>query len=253
MADYLITMMSGDKFLCHHGVKGQKWGVWNEETRNRYMHESRMDDKTLSKVISKSHSSNIDKWGKSKDTNALYITGYSGSGKTSVALSLAGPKDKVVHLDAFVEDISEKTSRFRDPDFVKYLDKHVPDWKDVTVSNMSNKDYWDTVEKFDKAIEGFSRETYGKGGKVIVEGVQIADKWLKGKGSDYKGKPLMVLNTNAVTSMSRAFDRDGRGNLLKGLAGLDDPKQYLKWVYDTNRHMKEINKENQSTRTGKWR
>lgn len=36
MADYIITIDAGDKFLCHHGKKGMKWGVWNAETAARY-------------------------------------------------------------------------------------------------------------------------------------------------------------------------------------------------------------------------
>lgn len=35
--DYLITMEDGSSVcLSHHGVKGMKWGVWNEETRARH-------------------------------------------------------------------------------------------------------------------------------------------------------------------------------------------------------------------------
>lgn len=36
MADYLITMDSGEQFLAHHGVQGMKWGEWNPETAARY-------------------------------------------------------------------------------------------------------------------------------------------------------------------------------------------------------------------------
>ena len=35
---YLITFEDGsDAYLSHHGIKGMKWGVWNEETKQRYM------------------------------------------------------------------------------------------------------------------------------------------------------------------------------------------------------------------------
>lgn len=36
MGDYLITMDTGEQFIAHHGVKGQKWGKWNPETLARY-------------------------------------------------------------------------------------------------------------------------------------------------------------------------------------------------------------------------
>lgn len=39
--DYLLTFEDGSEALTHHGVKGMKWGVWNEETRDRYSGEKR--------------------------------------------------------------------------------------------------------------------------------------------------------------------------------------------------------------------
>lgn len=36
MADYIVTMDTGERYLAHHGVKGMKWGVWNAETAARY-------------------------------------------------------------------------------------------------------------------------------------------------------------------------------------------------------------------------
>lgn len=34
---YLVTFEDGSsRYLSHHGVKGMKWGVWNEETKERY-------------------------------------------------------------------------------------------------------------------------------------------------------------------------------------------------------------------------
>lgn len=34
--EYVFTFSDGSKALAHSGVKGMKWGVWNEETRTRY-------------------------------------------------------------------------------------------------------------------------------------------------------------------------------------------------------------------------
>lgn len=34
---YLVSFEDGSEaYLEHHGIKGMKWGVWNEETRTRY-------------------------------------------------------------------------------------------------------------------------------------------------------------------------------------------------------------------------
>ena len=35
--EYLISFDDGSSaFLAHHGVKGMKWGVWNDETKSKY-------------------------------------------------------------------------------------------------------------------------------------------------------------------------------------------------------------------------
>ncbi len=34
--DFLVTIDDGSQFLAHHGTKGMKWGVWNDETKRKY-------------------------------------------------------------------------------------------------------------------------------------------------------------------------------------------------------------------------
>lgn len=34
--DYRVTFEDGSEALAHYGIKGMKWGVWNEETKARY-------------------------------------------------------------------------------------------------------------------------------------------------------------------------------------------------------------------------
>lgn len=34
--DYIFTFEDGSSAMAHYGVKGMKWGVWNQETRDRY-------------------------------------------------------------------------------------------------------------------------------------------------------------------------------------------------------------------------
>lgn len=114
-----------------------------------------------------------------------------------------------------------------------------------------SKEYWKEVDKFRNAIDDYSKEEYKKGNRVIVEGVQIANDWLSSNKDYYKGKPMIILNTNAYTSMKRAFKRDDRGGLIRGLSNLDSAKEYLNWYSDTNKKLDELASETDAIKRGK--
>lgn len=199
------------------------------------------------KNLRKSKTANIDKWGKSPEANVLYMTGYSGSGKSTAALSLANRNDQTIHLDGYTELHAETA---QNKIFNAYLDKHVPDWKKMVnatkdgsgIAKRYSPEYWKVVDEFRLAIESFGKEQYNAGNKVIVEGVQISDDWLAADKSYYADKPLVILTTNPITSMHRAFDRDGRGNLIQGLINLDSAKEYIQWYYNSNKRLSELSK-----------
>jgi len=90
-------------FICHHGVKGQKLGIRRYQNtdgsltpqgRTHYYGKSNLKNATKS---------NLDSFGKDASHNILYISGKSGSGKTTAALSLADENTSVVHLDSYFE------------------------------------------------------------------------------------------------------------------------------------------------------
>lgn len=260
MNDFYIASFSLDEeSLCHYGRKGMKWyqHIFGKETGIKNADGSLTDygiHKYGSKNISKSRSSNLDKWGKSPDTNTLYIVGYSGSGKSTTALSLKKKGDTVLHLDGYVEPGSP--SNIRNEKFDRYLNETVPNWKQMknATNNTSikrhSKEYWDIVDNFNKAITDYSKKEFKNGNRVIVEGVQIADGWLASQ--DYfKGKPMIILGTNPIKSMSRAFERDERGNLIKGLGSLDSAKEYINWYMDTNKKLNELSLSTDSVKTSK--
>lgn len=105
-----------------------------------------------------------------------------------------------------------------------------------------SKEYWDTVDAFRLAIEMYSKKEYKAGHRVIVEGVQIADDWLAADKNYYKGKPIVILNTSGVSSMSRAFERDNKGNIIKGLMkdGVESAKEYVQWYKNTNTRLNDL-------------
>lgn len=238
--------------LAHHGIIGQKWGERNgppyplpSDVSTGKRIKIQKDDYGL-KNLKNARTSNLDKWGSTRSNNVLYIVGYSGSGKSTTGLRLANKGDTVIHLDGYSEMHAEEVQNKK---FNSYLDKHVPKWKQMayatkdgsgTTMKRHSKEYWDTVDLFRNAIEGYSKEQFSKGNRVIVEGVQIADDWLSADKKYYADKPMIILNTGAIKSMKRAFSRDDRGGIVKGLMGLDSAKEYIQWYRNSNKRLSEL-------------
>lgn len=238
--------------LQHHGIIGMKWGKKNGppyplapdiSTGKRI--KIPKDDYGL-KNLKNARTANLDKWGSTKSSNTLYVVGYSGSGKSTTSLRLAKKGDTVIHLDGYSEMHDESAQNKK---FNAYLDKRVPKWKQMVhatkegsdkVMKRHSKEYWDTVDAFRDAIEEYSKEQFSKGNRVIVEGVQIADDWLTADKNYYASKPMVILNTGAIKSMKRAFARDDRGGIIKGLKSLDSAKEYIQWYRNSSKRLNEL-------------
>lgn len=214
--------------ICHHGIKGQKWGVrryqnpdgsLTKEGYKRYAEEN----------LRKAKQYNIDKWGKDSKHNTLFVTGYSGSGKSTVAKHYENTGASVIHLDAYSEGISS----IQNQRLNKMLNDQVPKWKDMANSSTkSGSEYWDTVDSFRKTIEMFSEQEFQNGRKVVVEGIQIADNWFSENKSYYKDKPMVVLQTTAAKSAYKRLQRDG--------AKLKSIKEHAKQYSNMKKHMDEL-------------
>lgn len=252
---------SMEEYLAHHGVKGQKWGIRRYQNQDgSYTAEglARLGRKNLEKA----RTSNLDKWGQDKDHNIVYIAGYSGSGKSVTALAVGQAKNaKVIHLDAYSEPSSAGTATIRNKDFDSFLDKHAPNYKKIanatdteengTIKRYS-KEYWSIVDSFRNALESYGKDQFSKGHRVIVEGVQIADDWLTKDKRYYADKPMIILGTNPIKSIQRAFERDGRGNLLKGLKNLDSSKEYVNWYVNTRTNLNNLATVSNSKKGEEW-
>lgn len=60
---------------------------------------------------------------------------------------------------------------------------------------------------------------------------------------------MIVLTTNPITSMKRAFERDDLGNLITGLLNTDNAKDHIKWYVNNVTRLKNLSKNTDSKQT----
>lgn len=110
---------------------------------------------------------NLDSWGLDSDHNILYITGLSGSGKSTTANSFSTDTNVIFHLD---------------------------DYADV-----------EDVDALFQALIQYAEDQWKEGVRIIVEGFQIVDLWLVPNYEYYVDKPMIILTTDAHTCFERSI------------------------------------------------
>lgn len=158
-------------------------------------------------------SKNLEKWGKSPETNILFITGFSGSGKSTLARDMANKyNDIIISLD----DYSEVYDGFNNSPFREYLLKNMPNYFKITrLREFKNPKYWECVDKMFDLMKSFAAKEFKKKHRVIVEGLQIMDGWLCSDLNYYKTQPIIVMNTSFLTSSLRATKRTFENNCVR--------------------------------------
>ena len=150
--------------IYHHGIMGMKWGVQNGppypldlRTRSKVASSQKSyrkfgrdasatdvlglpsSDKGQDgyKRVKNSSYANIEKWGRDKDHNVLYMTGISGSGKSTAAMYLAKRKNAdYINLDSYFGMMSEESrNELQSKTFNKFLEKNVPNYKEINKNN----------------------------------------------------------------------------------------------------------------------
>lgn len=166
-----------------------------------------MKDK-IKKRLHQSKSRNTELWGEDENHNVLYITGYSGSGKSTVTEELKDLNTIVIHLDLYFDEYYNPNAGGKSSIFTEFLKK-----RNIPIPNTIDKNEWASkkiLTRFENAIEDFGKYQFKFGKKVIVEGVQITDDTLFPDKSSYANKCIIVLQTSQTKSMMNAAKRDAR-------------------------------------------
>ena len=238
--------------LYHHGVKGMHWGIQNGPPYPINKSGLTRQQNLSAKNLKGAETANLDKFGKDRNHNVLYITGYSGSGKSTMAKGIARKNDKIISLDLYANPVNRKEMHSRDKGFNDFMNKNGVDYKKISNAYKNKKyynsdEYWNDVRNMRKAIEDYSKQEYDNGNRVIVEGIQVAANWLSDNRSYYKDRPVIILRTPILKSMLRASDRDG-------VKGFDVAKKVIEnygWYTRGNKKLDKLANETGAVKNGK--
>lgn len=153
-------------------------------------------DNTISSSATTYKTGNLDKFGKD-DHNALFVTGLSGSGKSTFASDLAKKTNsEIINLDTYFE----KKGVGNNKNFNQFLEDNGIN-KAVMFKDDGKLDYR-VSDKILPLIKQYKK-------KVIVEGVQIMDTTLSDNARKVlKNEPVISLQTSKTIATNRVINRD---------------------------------------------
>lgn len=211
-SQYYGVVELGDT-LEHHGIKGMKWGIRRYQNPDGTLTAEGKARYGVKDILKNAKTYNLDSWGKDADHNILYITGLSGSGKSTAALNLSDKNTDVIHLDIYLEKGSQETNdAYSCKALNDYLDKKKVPFRKFWDGSLDDKEHrkerWKLIDDFTYATEDFGKQQFKNGRKVIMEGVQLSDQTMYPIKSELHGKPMAVIKTGSLTAIKRGMERD---------------------------------------------
>jgi len=235
MTKYYYTKTSE---LYHHGIKGQKWGVRRYQNPDGSLTKEGLK-RYSQKNLKKANVYNLDKWGKDKTHNVLYVIGASGSGKSTTALGLANENDSVIHIDTLLEKNGQE---YRNKDFEKFCSSKGINVDNARDDTLDRKERWKVIDAIGGQVEPYGQHCYNQGKRVIIEGVQMADDTIFPDKKYFQDRPIVTLHTSKFKSAWRAANRD-KNNPIDIIKDFTD-KERSEWYSRVERGLDTIDNTN---------
>ena len=206
MADIIENKALSDKV-----IKIDENFIFNEVEELRYVYSDPDGEDILNEnyIIDKKNAElDIDMWKKDSDHNILFITGLSGSGKSTYARQLAKEENAtIIELDIFQCYDKFKNAGTRKNDISmkmvsEFLEEN-PEMVDIDFSNIKLESFGDSFTKYFKWLVN---KLHKSNERYIVEGIHVM---LFIPYSDIKGEPIICIGTSMIKSFWRMWKREG--------------------------------------------